>query len=243
MPASRTYQLSPSRIALWRRCRKAWWFRYVAELVGAPSRFLRVGKLAHEILARLGQRAIGAPGASPIGLSALVPGIVGQLIVDGLADANEATEAGEVVGQIAHRLNLGSVHAVEEWWELEHSGIVAAGRWDRVDLMDTGRVHIWDYKSGKTKMARWELESSPATLLYLAAAHEQWPDREASIVYWFLREDRPIRVDWTREKDAVARELMVNTMTEIEAETEYPVTVVPRHCDRCAWREACPAVP
>ena len=102
---------------------------------------------------------------------------------------------------------------VEQWWTFEVDGITAGGIWDRVDLRD-GKVIVIDYKTG----ARKPMAMDPQTLLYLAAAHDLWPELEVKLEFWWLKTGRKSSETWTPRLDFIARELIKAAWAIVEAQ-------------------------
>lgn len=219
-----SFDLSPSSIRLWNKCRYAWYNRYVLGIKAKVNEYMARGSRAHEALAELALHAMA-----------------GRVTRNGpKIKFNWAKEHTQ--------LDFSDTYIIESWWRLQLSlggadRFAVAGIWDRVDVGD-GWVNVIDYKSGK-RTSRAKLAHDPATLLYLAAARERWPGHELQIVYHWLKFGTETAIPWTPAIDAEARAVSIRTWAEVrnaldraDDKLSYPASTG-GHCGWCDYSSAC----
>ena len=122
------------------------------------------------------------------------------------------------------------------------SGIVVAGKIDRIDRMDDGSLKIMDYKTGKPP-PRGDDESIAAEDLqlstYAIVVRKKYrvPIARCSLI--FVAHDQELGFTPTDEFLAGKAAIIEEIVREIEAETEFAPRENP-FCPWCEYREICP---
>lgn len=134
--------------------------------------------------------------------------------------------------------------ALEIDLELTIDGVRWVGRADRVDIVDGG-IKVVDYKTSKSPPTLKEAAASLQLGFYLLAAREH-PQLRAygppvAAELWYPLADRRKVFAFDMDNLDDVRERLVEISREIRAENWEPR--IGAHCERCPFRQVCPAWP
>jgi DNA helicase II / ATP-dependent DNA helicase PcrA len=126
----------------------------------------------------------------------------------------------------------------EESFRVDLGVAVLVGRIDRVDRVETDRVVIVDYKTGKPQTQE-DADDSLQLSIYAMAAREKWGYKVDRLVFHNL--DGNIPVETRRDEFALAEtKATIEDVAAKIAEEKFPAN--PRfHCNWCGYRNICPA--
>jgi RecB family exonuclease len=126
----------------------------------------------------------------------------------------------------------------EEHFELHFEGATVAGRIDRIDDLDDGRVAIVDYKTGKPRTQE-EADRSLQLSIYAIAAQEKWGYRAERLVFYNLEESSAVSTVRDRLQLEEAKSKVKDVADRIESGDFDPKPGF--HCRFCSYRSLCPA--
>jgi putative RecB family exonuclease len=127
--------------------------------------------------------------------------------------------------------------AVEQRLEFEVEGVPIVAVIDRIDKLESGRVRIVDYKTGKAP-TREQSETSPQLTLYQMAVEDQLGLEVEELQLYHVPSQTPITVA-RRGEEAIgaARARVRGVVRGVEAGEFEPVQQ--ERCAWCDWREHC----
>ena len=126
----------------------------------------------------------------------------------------------------------------EEWFEVRMGEVTLAGRIDRMDRCDNGRVIVTDYKTGKPR-AQEDADESLQLSIYALAVKEKWGYEVDRLVFHNLEEDAPVATHRNSAQLEEAR-LVVEEVAQKIAEGCFEAKLG-FHCNFCSYRSLCPA--
>jgi RecB family exonuclease len=239
--APRTPRFSPTRLALYRFCPKAYEYYYLRGLRwGQISPGHAFGGTLHRTL-----EAFHREGAER-SLEALLETYRSRWIEAGYADAEEAArhfEAGEALLRRYHTEAVQTERetiAVETTVRVEYPGFVLFGKIDRLDRLADGELQVIDYKSGRLTVTEEEVRASPALAIYqlLVARRNLAVPVSAAILCLRSGEMAAVRRS-PAELDQVEAEVSA-TILQILADERFDPAPGP-HCAECSFYRICPA--
>jgi putative RecB family exonuclease len=124
----------------------------------------------------------------------------------------------------------------------EERKIWLQGYVDRISVTRDGLWQIHDYKTGRWMPTQEDLDADRQLALYQIGVQRDFPRdaRRVELVWHYLAHDLELRS--RREPEALER-LAAETLSlidTIQADTTFE-TVTGNHCDRCSYRDICPA--
>ena len=127
--------------------------------------------------------------------------------------------------------------AVDARMRLEVAGLETVVLVDRIDKLESGRVRIVDYRTGRVP-TREEAETSPQLALAQMAVEAQLGLEVAELQFYHVPSLTPIAVPrLAQERLDVAREKVRAVARGLEAGEFEPIAQ--RRCTSCDWREHC----
>jgi superfamily I DNA/RNA helicase/RecB family exonuclease len=126
---------------------------------------------------------------------------------------------------------------LEEWFEMSIEGTTLAGRIDRVDRLESGKVAIVDYKTGKPQTPE-DADDSLQLSIYALAAQAKWGYDVDRLMFYNLTESSAVS---TRRSELQLQEAKLKVADvaariaegRFEAKTGF-------HCNWCPYRNLCP---
>jgi RecB family exonuclease len=127
---------------------------------------------------------------------------------------------------------------LEEPFEIKIGNVTVAGRIDRIDQADEGRVVITDYKTGKPQ-SQEDADESLQLSIYAMAARQKWGYRVHHLIFYNVGENSTViapRDDRQLEEAKLRVEAVATNIAEgkFDAKTGF-------HCNFCHYRTLCPA--
>jgi DNA helicase-2/ATP-dependent DNA helicase PcrA len=127
---------------------------------------------------------------------------------------------------------------LEEPFEIKIGNVTVAGRIDRIDQADEGRVVITDYKTGKPQ-SQEDADESLQLSIYAMAARQKWGYRVHHLIFYNVGENSMViapRDDRQLEEAKLRVEAVATNIAEgkFDAKTGF-------HCNFCHYRTLCPA--
>jgi hypothetical protein len=127
--------------------------------------------------------------------------------------------------------------AVEQTLRFEVDGIQVMAVADRIDKLESGRVRVVDYKTGKI-WTRQQVEDSPQLSLYQIAVEDQLGVEVEELQLYHVPSGTPITVPRrTEEQLEEARNRVRAVVRGVESGEFEPVRQ--QRCTWCDWREHC----
>jgi RecB family exonuclease len=234
-------RFSPTRLALYLFCPKAYHYYYVHGLRWSTfSAGQSFGGSLHRTL-----QAFHREGA-PTTIESLLETYRGSWSTAGYASDAEAAAhfaAGEellrryhTASQPADRTTI----AVETTLQAEYPEFILFGKIDRLDRLESGELQVIDYKSGRQTVTEEEVRGSLALTVYHLLVVRRHPGVPVSAAILALRSGALVPVRRSdAELDRVEAELQA-LITGVLADTSYEPTPGP-HCAGCAFFRICPA--
>src|SRR5215212_11947353 len=171
-----TPRFSPTRLALYRFCPKAYHYYYVRGLRwGQMTAGHSFGGTLHRTLEEFHRQGAQAD------LSALLQTYRGRWIEAGYSDAEEAARHFEAGEELLRRYHAEAVAtgretiAVEVTLRVEYPGFALFGKIDRLDRLADGELQVIDYKSGRLTVTEEEVRASPALAIYQLLVARNYP--------------------------------------------------------------------
>ncbi|MBV9574888.1 MAG: ATP-dependent helicase [Acidobacteriales bacterium] len=131
-----------------------------------------------------------------------------------------------------------NVEHTEEAFEVKINGITVAGRVDRIDRIDSERVAIIDYKTGRPQ-SQDDAEKSLQLSIYALAAREKWGYRVDRLEFYNLASNVAVitrRSEAQLCKASVRVEQAAKKIVQGEFEPKAGF-----HCKFCPYQSLCPA--
>ena len=133
--------------------------------------------------------------------------------------------------------NFKPAMAVEQTLRFEVDGIQVMAVVDRIDKLESGRVRVVDYKTGKI-WTRQQVEDSPQLSLYQIAVEDQLGVEVEELQLYHVPSGTPISVPRrTEEQLEEARNRVREVVRGVESGEFEPVRQ--KRCEWCDWREHC----
>jgi superfamily I DNA/RNA helicase/RecB family exonuclease len=126
---------------------------------------------------------------------------------------------------------------LEEGFEITVGGTTLAGRIDRIDGLEGGRVAITDYKTGKPQIQE-DADESLQLSIYALAARERWGYDVARLVFYNLTENTLVSTVRSDQQLLEAR-LKVEEVAGKIAEGRFEAKPG-FYCGFCSYRNLCP---
>ena len=140
-----------------------------------------------------------------------------------------------------HREDL-KILALEKNFNLKLEGKIIAGKIDRVDLREDGKIEIIDYKTGK-KPKEAEIKKSLQLSIYALSATQPYTFgkniSDIRLSFYYLSEGEKFMFEKSESEIKKASDKIVQVIEELE-KSNFPPKVG-RHCDFCPFRMICPA--
>lgn len=256
--APRLVKVTPSRLAVWRGCRRRYRLTYLDR--PAPP---RGGAWAHSTLGAVVHLALRALHRSPVsrrtpdGAAALVDRHwSGEGFRDAAQERDYRERARGWVADYAEQHVLGAPEplGVEQWVSVTTERVVAEGRVDRIDglIRDDGRAEavVVDYKTGRRAPTDDDARGSEALALYAVATARtlRRPCIRVELHHLPTGEVRSVEHDAASLRRHVQR--AETTAAELAAATDAldegadPEALFPPHtsagCSTCDVRRHCP---
>ncbi|HKE51923.1 MAG TPA: ATP-dependent DNA helicase [Actinomycetes bacterium] len=261
-------RLSGSAVAALRQCPLRWFLSREAHGESARTTALGFGSLVHALAAEVGS---GTSEPELDGLVARLDRVWGQLAFEAPWQSVQQRDHARLALERFLRWHLRgrgrTTLAVEHPFEVQvkagETAVALNGRMDRVELDDDGRVHVIDFKTGKSKVAESDLAEHPQLGVYQLAVAAgalaritDAPEGDAT--------DLPggaelvhLRLDRHGDPDIQAQPALgpsaeggdqtwVDELLATVAERVLAEEFGPRpgdHCGPCEFRRACPAQP
>lgn len=125
-------------------------------------------------------------------------------------------------------------------WELTFDlveGVPVRGFVDRLVVRADGVVEIHDYKTGRHRPKRLELDTQVA--IYQLGVRQHFPDRPVESVWHYLAREETARMSPPAEVLAESRERVLGVWEDIQAEEEW-APKPGRLCAWCGYLDRCP---
>lgn len=239
-------KLSFSKIFAYQMCPLKYKLMYVDRFPTKRSPSLILGGAVHSALAYLHD-----PGAL------LIPTLE-QVVARFSEEFAKASRDGALAGAEADALHNEGVRILAEYYEkgaqvaqkkrtlgvevrfqFPLDGHHVEGYIDRLDVEESGGLHVVDYKTGK---ARTQLQADDDLQMacYSMAVAQMYPGRPVTctLLYISVAAGFPLTKAWAEEELEKKRWEIRDVAAGIESEQFAPV--VGRHCDWCDVREFCP---
>jgi RecB family exonuclease len=128
--------------------------------------------------------------------------------------------------------------ATEQWFTINLGGVQFRGYIDRVDISPSGGLIILDYKSGKRKISRDDVEESLQLTMYQLGAGGIWLLPVEKLCLYHLRTNSVVEVEGRDEQTLEdAREMVLTVAASIEQQKFAPRLNSTCPCD---YAERCP---
>jgi DNA helicase-2/ATP-dependent DNA helicase PcrA len=234
--------LSASDIDTYRICPLKYKFARVFRIPAEPTVHQRFGIVVHQVLERFhaGDCAAGS-------LAELLGLLESAWRRGGFGDSEEERQLrGKAAGALTrYHERFRSSESEPLWFERQFSFRLGAhlvrGRVDRVDRLADGGYELIDYKTGRPR-SEAQLAEDVQLSLYALGAREAWAlDGPSQQAYYYLLDDRKVRVpggeaeraEWIR---AVVEEVAAGIRSQgFEPTPSYEA------CSLCDYRLVCPA--
>jgi RecB family exonuclease len=234
-------RFSPTRLALYRFCPKAYEYYYVRGLRwGQMTAGHAFGGTLHRTLETFHREGAQAP------LEALLETYRATWVEAGYADAAEAARhfaAGEELLRRYHALageTARETIAVETTLRVDYPTFALFGKIDRLDRLASGELQVVDYKSGRLTVTEQEVRDSPALAIYQLLVARRHPGVPVSAAILCLRTGESAAVHRSPDElDTIEAEVSALIAT-ILADTAFHPTPGP-HCVDCPFFRICPA--
>lgn len=246
-----TFRLSPSQAALYEQCPRRYALERRLQAVHVESPYLLFGSLVHEVLEETELEALTAGAGHGNLATALtrLEKVWERYPAFGPPPLDEAWKqrARDLLEEMYAMWPGGDDPPVALEMELNTTigGVEWVGRADRIDRTQDG-IKIVDYKTSRNPPPLKEVARSLQLGYYLLAAADH-PDlsekgEPVAAELWFPLSSRKRKV-YPFEMDNL--EEVAGTLADIATgvRTEQWETRVGKHCERCAFRDVCPAWP
>jgi DNA helicase-2/ATP-dependent DNA helicase PcrA len=236
-----TPRFSPTRLALYRFCPKAYHYYYVQGLRwGQMTAGHAFGGTLHRTLEEFHREGAQAD------LSALLETYRARWIEKGYSDADEAARHFQAGEELLRRYHTEAVEtgretiAVETTLRVDYPGFALFGKIDRLDRLADGELQVIDYKSGRLTVTEEEVRASPALAIYQLLVARRYPGASVSAAILCLRSGEIASVRRSpAELEGVETDVSALVAT-ILAEESFAPTPGP-HCKTCSFFRICPA--
>jgi len=236
-----TPRFSPTRLALYRFCPKAYQYYYVQGLRwGQMTAGHAFGGTLHRTLEAFHRE--GAQGD----LSALLETYRARWTEKGYSDAEEAARHFAAGEELLRRYHTEAVAtgretiAVETTLRVDYPGFALFGKIDRLDRLADGELQVVDYKSGRLTVTEEDVRNSPALAIYQLLVARRHPGMPVSAAILCLRSGEMAAVRRApAELDAVEVDVTAQ-ITTILTDDRFDPTPGP-HCKECPFFRICPA--
>jgi RecB family exonuclease len=234
-------RFSPTRLALYRFCRKAYEYYYVRGLRwGQMTAGHAFGGTLHRTLETFHREGAQAP------IEELLETYRATWTEAGYADAEESArhfEAGEELLRRYHALagETGrETVAVETTLRFDTPAFILSGKIDRLDRLTGGELQVIDYKSGRLTVTEQEVRQSPALAIYQLLVARRHPDVSVSAGILCLRSGEMAAVHRSpAELDVVEAEVTARIAAILSDTTFHPTPGL--RCFDCPFQRICPA--
>jgi RecB family exonuclease len=234
-------RFSPTRLALYRFCPKAYEYYYVRGLRwGLMTAGHAFGGTLHRTLETFHRDGAQAP------LEVLLETYRATWTDAGYADAAEAArhfEAGEELLRRYHAVageTARETIAVETTLRVDYPAFALFGKIDRLDRLASGELQVVDYKSGRLTVSEQDVRDSRALAIYQLLVARRHPGVLVSAAILCLRSGEMAAIHRSPDElDAVESEVSALVAT-ILADTTFHPTPGP-HCVECPFFRICPA--
>ncbi|MCH7627205.1 MAG: PD-(D/E)XK nuclease family protein [Proteobacteria bacterium] len=149
-----------------------------------------------------------------------------------------------------HPPDESQIAAVEHPFEFEQSGIVIRGKIDRIDIDQSGRVTLIDYKTSRSPLkpaqAKREMQLGLYALYVAQAGDVEVHGRSLgtlpdAVTYYYLREEEPEVTIRYQPGELSGHEERIAAVVEGIRAGKFPTTEDTRTCDFCDYKDlVCP---
>lgn len=238
-------RLSFTRVDTFERCPRRFRYQYVDGLPQAPAPQLSFGSSIHSVLEWLYDRK--HPQLPP--LEETLRTLYDMWESEGYAEVDRDEQllayehARDVIRRFHGRVTSEGLRlpaATEAWFELPvGSDIMVVGAIDRIDIDDTGSLHVIDYKTNRRARTRAQVRSSLQLAIYALATRELYGRLPETVALDFVVPGIRVIVDVAElDLDAVPGRLS-DVAERIRAGEDTPTPH--RLCEWCDFRTICPA--
>lgn len=233
-------RLSHSQISLYQSCPLHYRLEYIDNLPTKDKSYFSFGTVLHQCA----EYFFGVPVPPPPQLDQLLKFYEGCWISDGYEsqeqEANYKSYGKAILAEFwkIHSADFRLPLAVERSFTVDIGHVKLSGKIDRIDKLESGRLSIVDYKSGKVLFTKDYLEQDLQLTLYQVAAERLWDIPVEKLTLYHLGSNTPCSCSGrTREQleDAIA---LVHSVAEAIAREEFPAREN-QYCP-CDFPEHCP---
>ena len=238
-------RLSFTRVDTFERCPRLFRYQYVDGLPQAPAPQLSFGSSIHAALEWLYDRK------HPVlpSLEELHQALFDAWDTSGYAEVDREVQlqayehARAIIARYYERVaatGLTSPAATEAWFELPvDDDIVVVGAIDRVDVDESGALHVVDYKTNRKARTRAQVRGSLQLAIYALAVRELYGQLPASVALDFVVAGVEVRVPLEEIDVASVPGRLRTVARRIRAGEDTPTPH--RLCDWCDFQSICPA--
>jgi putative RecB family exonuclease len=239
------YALSAAKLQTYKRCPRAYYFRYERKIEGAAFFGSAVlGTSLHQALAQVYQdwhyqdpipRMDWIEHCWSLQIRDLTPSqisegrsILRRYYYSFIANQSAMRRPVAVEGKIQGKL------------QAENLEFVLSGRYDRLDYLDDG-LELIDYKSAKEIDSINPEEVDLQIGLYYLALEQHYQRNLKQLSLLYLRTGEKVSFKATPEHRQRVKEVICNLAVELRQDQRWTPTINQR-CDRCAYARYCPAM-
>jgi putative RecB family exonuclease len=234
-------RFSPTRLALYQFCPKAYHYYYVRGLRWSP---LTAGHSFGGSLHRTLQSFHGEGAESSV--DALLETYRATWSAAGYASSAEEAAHFAAGEELLRRYHTGAREpgretiAVETTLRVDYPEFALFGKIDRLDRLETGELQVIDYKSGRATVTEEQVRGSLALAVYQLLVARRHPGVPVSAAILCLRSGDMAAVRRSDNELELLEQDLRERATAILADTDYHATPGP-HCAGCAFFRICPA--
>lgn len=244
------HTLSPTKLATYHACPKAYEFRYLRKLPSRSGGSPQLGRTLHQALYHLHNRQSWQGIPSVQDLHQIWQNCVTEVALDPKQTAEGKALLMQYHRQFIRPLTrwqepIGLEGRVEGWIVAAGVEFRLAGQYDRLELLDPQSsdldavIHLIDYKSSRTAQDADALAMDLQMGLYSIAIQQTYQRALGRISHIYLRTGETLSFDITPDHEAKVRQQITEIGQKLLEDQVFP-TQPGKHCSNCPAKSHCP---
>ncbi|KXZ39503.1 PD-(D/E)XK nuclease superfamily protein [Alkalithermobacter thermoalcaliphilus JW-YL-7 = DSM 7308] len=133
---------------------------------------------------------------------------------------------------------------------INNEGIRLLAKYDLIVIREDGKIEIYDWKTQKKKLEKFELENSIQTVVYMyllkkmskKVLGQDISEKDITMIYWQPTHTEVIKIDYSEEKYKAHEkyiENIIKTIQNYDFETELSIKDNSNECRYCEFKCFC----